>query len=215
MIRALVFDLDGTLVESLPGIAEALNHALDKLGCPTHQLADIRRFVGRGVTMLARQALPGEPTEARIGQLADAFRAEYARTWPGGTHLLPGVLETLATLQSAGLPLAVWSNKPDEFTREMVARLFPATRFEIVLGLREGVPRKPDPAAAREIAAVLGHPDHGIALVGDSLTDLESARNAGWQAVAVGSGYEDPALLRAAKPDHWLDHISELPALCG
>mgnify|MGYP000903951092 CR=1 FL=1 len=211
----MLFRSDGTLVESLPGIAEALNRALDKLGCPTHQLADIRRFVGRGVNMLARQALPGDPAEARIAQLADAFRAEYAHTWPDGTHLLPGVPETLATLQSAGLPMAVWSNKPHEFTCEMVARMFPATRFGIVLGLREGVPRKPDPAAAREIAAALGHPDSETALVGDSLTDLESARNAGWQAVAVGSGYEDPAQLRAAKPDHWLDHISELPALCG
>ena len=213
VIRALVFDLDGTLVESLPGIATALNRALEKLGLPTHSLENIRRFIGRGVAVLAAEALPKNPTEAQIEQLADAFRAEYADTWQSGTELLPGVPETLARLQSAGMPMAVWSNKPHEFTIEMVALMFPDTRFQAVLGLRDGVPRKPDPASAREITAILGHPAAVTALVGDSLTDLESARNAGWQAIAVGSGYEDPEKLRAAGPEHWLDDITGLPAL--
>jgi phosphoglycolate phosphatase len=214
VIQALVFDLDGTLVESLPGIGASLNRALEQLGQPTHPLARVRRFVGRGVAMLARQALPGEPTDEMVTRLADAFRADYGRTWASTTHLLPGVQATLAALESAGIPLAIWSNKPHEFTVEMVGQLFPATRFEVVLGLRDGVPRKPDPAAAREIDAVLGHPGGATALVGDSLTDVESARLAGWLAVAVASGYEDPGRLRAAAPDHWLDDITALPSLC-
>jgi len=213
VIRALVFDLDGTLVESLPGIATALNRALDRLGLPTYPVDDVRRFVGRGVAVLARDALPGTPTDDQAARLAGAFRAEYADTWQAGTELLPGVPETLADLQSTGMPMAVWSNKPHEFTVEMVARMFPDTRFDSVLGLRDGVPRKPDPAAAREIATILGQPDEAIALVGDSLTDIESARNAGWQAIAVGSGYEDPEKLRASEPDHWLDEITGLPGL--
>ena len=210
VIRALVFDLDGTLVESLPGIAAALNRALARLGLPTHPEKTVRRFIGRGVAVLAREALPGTPAESRIAELAAAFRTDYADTWRDGTHLFPGVVETLAALQSAAIPMAVWSNKPHEYTVEMVTHLFPDTRFDAVIGLRDGVPRKPDPAAAREFAPLLGHPDEHIAMVGDSLTDIESARNAGWQTIAVGYGYEDPAKLRATHPDHWLDDITGL-----
>ena len=101
VIRALVFDLDGTLVESLPGIAKALNCALERLGYPTHSLDDVRRFIGRGVAVLAREAVPADAPDSQAAQLADAFRSDYAGTWQSGTHLLPGVPETLAQLQSA------------------------------------------------------------------------------------------------------------------
>lgn len=195
---ALVFDLDGTLVDSLPGIAASLNRALAELGLPVHGLGSVRGFIGRGARILAERALAPGAGEGLVTELERRFRADYAVTWPTGTAPYPGVMAMLAELAAAAVPLALFSNKPDAAVREIVGALFPEVPFAIVQGQISDLPPKPDPAGLRRIAAGLGTTPDACWMVGDSLTDLATARNAGARPVLVTWGYEDEAALVAA-----------------
>jgi phosphoglycolate phosphatase len=213
VIRAIVFDLDGTLVDSLPGISASVNRVRDDLGLQAHPQAAVRGFVGNGLAMLARRAMGGDAPDELIASFVEAFRRDYAATWAEGTLAYPGIPEALEKLAAAGVPLAVWSNKPQNFTEATVVRIFPGFRFAAVIGEREGIPRKPDPASAAEIVGKLGYPTEEIAMIGDSTVDIESGCNAGFTTVAVTWGYHDRDRLAAAKPDHWIERPGELPGL--
>jgi phosphoglycolate phosphatase len=190
-MRALIFDLDGTLVESLPGIAASLNRALNQHGLPGQSHANVRGFIGDGAAKLVQRALA---TVSRI-DISDSvlknFADDYAVSWPRGTSVYVGLLELLEHLGKQAVPLAVLSNKPHPFTAEIVAKLFPNIHFTVVLGNHEGLPHKPDPAGAFQIARALGiAPEHCI-LIGDSIMDLETAKKAGMKSIAVTWGYHD------------------------
>ncbi len=208
--HGLLFDLDGTLVDSLPGIAASLNRALESLNLPSHSLHNVRGFIGNGARLLISRAAPPTADEALLQRLEQAFKADYAITWPQGSAAYPGVAVLLATLQQRGLPLAVLSNKPHAFTTAMVDRLFPVVAFAAVLGQRPGIPHKPDPAGALEIAALLGMPAQACMVIGDSTMDIETARRAGMRAVAVSWGYHDLDVLLAALPDVVINSPGEL-----
>ena len=156
MNGGLIFDLDGTLVDSLPGIAGSLNRALERCGLAEHDHADVRRFIGNGSYELARKASPKGTSPDLILRVEQAFKDDYAVTWPEGTAPYEGVPEFLGKLSAAGLKMGVLSNKPHPFTLEIVGRLFPGVPFDPVLGQRPEAPRKPHPDAALQIAA-LGH----------------------------------------------------------
>ena len=209
----LIFDLDGTLVDSLPGIAHSLNRALASLGLPQHPLAAVRGFVGNGARALAARAVAATTDAVLLDRLELAFKTDYAQTWPTATTPYPGIREMLAQFGSLGHPLAVLSNKPHLFTTAMVAALFPEISFAAVLGQRPDIPHKPDPAGVREIAAQLGVAPEACWIIGDATTDLATARNAGARALAVTWGYHDRADLLAAAPDAVADTPAELRAL--
>lgn len=214
MRPGLIFDLDGTLVDSLPGIAASLNRALSRLGLPNHEHPAVRGFIGNGSLELARKAVPAGSPDELARQVEAAFKEDYALTWPDGTAPYAGIPDCLAALAAAGFPLAVLSNKPHDFTVEIVARLFPATAFDPVFGQRPEVPRKPDPEAALRIARHWGlAPDH-CRFIGDSTVDLATATAAGIPAVAVAWGYHDAAALAAAGAQTPLAAVADLaPAL--
>ncbi|MCX6874116.1 MAG: HAD-IA family hydrolase [Verrucomicrobia bacterium] len=203
--HALIFDLDGTLVDSLPGIANSLNRALAGMGLAGHSQQAVRGFIGNGARVLVARAAPHGTADGLLGQLEQAFKEDYDLTWPQGTAAYPGVAGVLAQLQHRGAALAVLSNKPHPFTTAMVSALFPAVAFAAVLGQRPGTPHKPNPAGAFEIAATLGLPPQACMVIGDSTMDLETARNAGMRAVAVTWGYHDLDTLLATRPDAVLD----------
>lgn len=207
-MNALIFDLDGTLVESLPGIAASLNRALALHGLPGHSDAAVRGFIGDGAKMLVTRALsPGEAV-LHFDSVLRSFAEDYAISWQDGTVPYEGIPELLAELKSRGIPLAVLSNKPHPFTVEIVEKLFPESTFAFILGNREGMPHKPDPAGALEIANTLGVLPENCILIGDSSMDLDTAKNAGMKSIAVTWGYHDRDRLAAA--DCIVDSVEEL-----
>jgi phosphoglycolate phosphatase len=209
----LIFDLDGTLVDSLPGIANSLNRALDALGLPEHPLAAIRGFIGNGTRILATRAAPSGAGELLIERLEQAFKTDYSQTWQAATTPYAGIIELLEQLQRLHHPLAVLSNKPHPFTTAMVAALFPQVPFAAVLGQRPGIPHKPDPAGVREIAEGLGVAPGACWMIGDSTMDMATARNSGARALAVTWGYHDRADLLATAPDAVIDRPEDLLGL--
>ena len=197
MIRAAIFDLDGTLVDSLPGIAQGLNRALEARGHAAHPMERVRSFIGNGSWMLAKRGLMNDPSDADVNDLEEAFLHHYAETWREGTTLYPGIRELLEDLQGQGVPLAVFSNKPHRFTVEIVETLFDWVSFATVLGQGEDYPRKPDPAGALMIAEKLALPPEDIAFIGDSPIDYKAAVAAGMQPLLVGWGFHSADELTA------------------
>jgi len=185
-VRAGIFDLDGTLIDSIGDIGGAMNAALAAHGLPVHPIAAYNRFVGDGVQKLVERALGGRD------ELADAVLAEYRREYAerllATTVPYPGVLDAVDALAERGIALAVLSNKPQPATQRIVAALFPG-RFRVVYGERAGVPRKPDPTAALEIATALGVAPAETAFVGDTAVDMRTAVAAGMHAVGVLWGF--------------------------
>lgn len=194
----LIFDLDGTLVDSLPGITASLNHSLASHDQPQHPQANVRNFVGDGVVMLVKRAL-GEKFDPDLANaVIETFKQHYDAHWHLGTHPYPGITTQLAALSQDGFPLAVLSNKPHAFTTAMTARIFPSIAFTVVLGQRDGIPHKPEPHGALEIARIAGCNPHECIIIGDSSIDLETARRAGMRAIAVSWGYHDRERLKQA-----------------
>jgi phosphoglycolate phosphatase len=185
---AVIFDLDGTLADTLEDIGKAMNEALRLLGQPTHPWDAYREFVGQGVVKLAQAALPADRQEL-VPQAVEEFRAFYAAHLVDHTRPFAEIPAVLDALAERRLELAVLSNKLDGMTKRIVELCFSKWRFHPVLGEREGVPRKPDPTAALEIAAALRMAPQRIALVGDSAVDIHTARNAGMYGVGVLWGF--------------------------
>lgn len=207
-MNALIFDLDGTLVESLPGIAASLNRALSLHGLPSHSHAAVRSFIGDGAKMLVTRALAGVARLDLLDSVLKSFAEDYAVSWPSGTAVYPGIPQLLENLNARSIPLAVLSNKPHPFTVEIVEKLFPENTFTTILGNRDDKPHKPDPSGALEIAAALGVSSENCTLIGDSTMDLDTAENADMKSIAVTWGYHDRAQLSAA--DRIVDSVSEL-----
>jgi phosphoglycolate phosphatase len=197
--RAIVFDLDGTLLDTLADIGDAANAVLQQLGFPAHALDDYRQFVGEGIAALFQRAVPVDQTDGEtIGRCVHAFQIAYRRNWNARTRPYEGVLELLDELAGRGLKMAVLSNKPHEFTQACVEHFFPDAPFEVVFGQREGVARKPDPAGALEIAQRLSLPADEFVYLGDSAIDMQTATQAGMHPVGAGWGFRSVEELRAA-----------------
>lgn len=191
MIRGLIFDLDGTLVDSLPGIATALNHSLDDLKLPNHPQNVVETFIGDGILNLVIRAL-GPDLADQQEALLGAFQKHYAEDWKTGTHPYPGFVELLEEFRERKIPMAVLSNKPHAYTVEIVKALFPKNIFDSVLGQREEFPKKPDPTTARQIISDWNLRPGEVAYVGDSTVDLATARNGKMIPLIFSWGYGTP-----------------------
>lgn len=212
MKHGLIFDLDGTLVDSLEGIAASLNQALTAERLPSHPLSAVRGFIGNGARILIQRAAPKGADENLIVSLEKAFKDHYDLHWPAGTTPYDGILPLLVALQSRGYPLAVLSNKPHPFTTDMVSRLFPSIHFATVLGQRAGIAHKPDPAGALEIAGDFGLKPEDCVVIGDSTMDIETAQNAGMDSIAVTWGFHDRERLVQSKPGRIAENPWEISA---
>lgn len=207
---AVIFDLDGTLLDSLDDLADSVNAALANRGMPVHPVPAFRRFVGNGIMTLVRRAAPSGLDDAQTAELAQAGRAEYARRWDAKSRPYPGVPEMLDALALGGMRLALLSNKPDEFTGRIAERFFAAWPLDPARGAREGVPLKPDPAAALDLARELGLEPADILFAGDSDVDVRTAKAAGMFAAGVLWGFRDADELTAAGADRLFATPGEL-----
>ncbi len=203
-----VFDLDGTLVESLPGIAAGLNLALASLGKATHSEQSIRAMIGKGATELCAQALGAKDSSEldpeQVQQLLQAFSREYAHTLDGdGTLVFDGIIPMLQELKAAGCQLAILSNKPQEPTERIASAHFEGLGIAPVIGFLKGrFPRKPNPAALHFIAKQWGIATSELCLIGDSIHDAHTAHNAGCQLVLVDWGYSTKEALLNWQAEH-------------
>lgn len=214
--RAVIFDLDGTLLDTLEDIAASTNRVLASLGFPIHPHEDYRYFVGEGVQLLMMRALPEDHRdEATVADGVQAFREDYGRNWNVKTKPYGGIPEMLDGVAASGLKMTVLSNKPDRYTKQCVAEMLPNWKFEIVLGARDGTPRKPDPTAAFEIARDLDLPPSEILFLGDTAVDMRTAVVAGMFPVGALWGFrpreellEAGARVLIDRPAEFLDLLS-------
>lgn len=196
---AALFDLDGTLLDTLEDIADSMNRVLSGHGYPPHTLVDFKLFVGDGARVLVERTLPRDARHTEtIEKLYAEFRREYALGWKNKTKPYDGVPEMLDGIVERGLSLAVLSNKPDDFTKMCVTDLLPAWRFEVVMGLHDGIPAKPDPTGAFQIAERLGVEPTRILYVGDTSIDMTTALESGMYPVGVLWGFRSLEELQAS-----------------
>jgi phosphoglycolate phosphatase len=213
-IRALVFDLDGTLVNTLADVAESMNHVLAKHGLPGYEHSAYRRFIGEGIARLVSQALPPRAIDATDAIERD-YRAYYAEHMLDQSKPYPGVEELLAELTARGVPFSVLSNKPDAATQHMIRTLFAHAPFVDVVGQKPEKPNKPDPTVALELAQAMRVAPSRCAFVGDSGIDMATGRAAGMHTVGVTWGFRDRAELRAHRADSLIERPDQLIALLG
>ena len=194
---SVIFDLDGTLLDTIEDIALTMNLVFGRRGFSPFSIADCMRMVGDGMEVLVRRALPGGfDDEVLVGEIVQEYREAYNRVWRDHSRPYPGVLELLEGLKARGVRSAVLSNKSHPFTEIMTRELLPFD-FDVVLGALPGVPFKPDPAAALRIAADMGLPPAGFVFVGDTDIDMETARAAGMYPAGALWGFRDAANLKA------------------
>ena len=189
----VIFDLDGTLLDTIADLGEAVNHALAKRDLPLHTRDEYVRKVGHGVRNLVTISLPEElqSDEALIDECLADFKAWYTAHIDVYTHPYPGMQQLLRDLHSKGVKLAVASNKFQSGTEYLVDKFFGDVPFAAILGNREGFPLKPDPAIVEECLRCAGVQRSEAILVGDSLTDMKTAENGGIPGIAVSWGYRD------------------------
>lgn len=209
--KTAVFDLDGTLLDTLEDLMLSTNAALSAHGMPEHSLEDVRRFVGNGVALLIKRAVPaGTPADVEAAVLED-FKCHYGAHCEDHTGPYPGIPEMLASLREAGVALAVVSNKPDFAVQELVERRFPGT-FDAVLGENEaaGISKKPAPAMVEAALARMGRDREGMVYVGDSEVDVATAANSGCPCLTVTWGFRTREELLAAGATTFVDTTEEL-----
>ena len=190
--RGIIFDLDGTLLNTLADLAGAMNSALAANGLATHPVIDDHKyFIGDGVATYVLRVLPPERRgdEELMARLTADYRAAYAAGWNVKTRPYDGAVELLVELARRGMRAAVFSNKPDDTTRLTVAEFIGAERFEVVRGAMDGFPLKPDPAGALAIADEMGIDPAELAYVGDTATDMATAKAAGMFAIGALWGF--------------------------
>ena len=198
--KAAVFDLDGTLLDTLCDLGESVNAVLERHGWPVHPMEAYKIFVGDGPKVLLERALPEDVAAdaGRVAELATEYIGEYEKRWDAKASPYEGISGLVDGLRDRGMKLAVLSNKPHGVTLKCAEALLGGWRWDVVFGLREGVPKKPDPTGAFEVARELGVEPGECVYFGDTGTDMETAVGAGMYAVGVLWGFREEKELREA-----------------
>ena len=211
---AVIFDLDGTLLNTLDDLADAMNSVLRSMDAPVHPVGSYKLFVGQGFEMLARNVLPEiRRAPETILACVKAMKAAYAGKWAIKTRPYDGIVELLEELKRRGVRCAVLSNKAHEFTVRMIGHFFAAGTFELILGAGN-VPLKPDPAGALQIAGSLGLTPTECLFVGDSGIDMQTATNAAMFPVGATWGFRSREELLANGAKLLVDRPEEVLRIC-
>ena len=206
MKKLVIFDLDGTLLNTIADLAQSTNHALSVLGYPTHEESAYNFMVGNGINKLFERALPeGEKSEENVLRVRKEFIPYYDAHNADKSRPYPGIPELLEQLQSLGLQIAVASNKYQAATQKLIAHYFPKINFIAVFGQREGVNVKPDPTIVFDILKLADVRKEDVLYVGDSGVDMQTAANAGVTACGVTWGFRPRTELEEFNPAYMTD----------
>jgi phosphoglycolate phosphatase len=217
-IKALIFDLDGTLLDSVQDIAESMNAALSVSGIPEHPIDAYKNFVGNGLFELVRRSTPEKyHSEEKIHELAEKFWHNYEANWYMHTKTYPGILYLIQLCVSRKIKVAILSNKVHYFTKKMIRHFFRGVMinqgknpFGIYSGEQPDMPMKPDPTRALDLALRLKTKPENIAFVGDAPVDVETAKNAGMVSFGAAWGLQGRKVLEDAQADFIFDTPTEL-----
>ena len=209
MTRLIIFDLDGTLLDTLDDLTDAVNYGLRALGYPTHDRAAVRGFVGNGITKLLQRSLPADAPKDALEKFGALFYPYYALHCADTTRPYAGIPEVTAHLKKEGYLLAVASNKRDDAVKALIARCFPG-RFDIVYGEVAGIPRKPAPDIIYKILTEAGVEPTDCLYIGDSEPDIETVRNADIPGLFVSWGFRTRETLAAHGGKPIIDRPEEI-----
>jgi len=211
MKKLVIFDLDGTLINTIADLGMSTNYALQQLGYPTHDIESYKFKVGNGINNLFRRALPeGEKTDENVLRVRREFIPYYNAHNTDLSRPYPGMTELLKELQAQGILMAVASNKYQEATSKIIAELLPSIQFAAVLGQRDGVNIKPDPQIVYDILAVTEIKKEDVIYIGDSGVDMQTGLNAGVETCGVSWGFRSREELESFHPQHIVDSVQEL-----
>ena len=210
MIKGVIFDLDGTTLSTLYDIQGSLNIVLKNHGYKEKEYDEVRLAIGRGSRNLVKDSLPENTSDEIIDELLDEYIKTYGVHYDVDTKPYDGIQELLNELQSRGIILAVNSNKPDEYTKNLMKAHYPGNKFIAVIGARPNIPYKPDPYSANEIVNLMGFDKSEILYVGDSDSDVKTAKNAGLKCVGCLWGFRDLQTLTDAGVDYIISKPEEL-----
>ncbi len=209
--KSVLFDLDGTLLDTIEDLADSMNSVLERSGFPTHGIDRYKYFVGDGMLNLVRKALPEDkPDDETVNRCFNEMRQEYDRRWANKTRLYDGIAELLDGLTAKNIKLAVLSNKPHDFTKIVVEKYLSAWSFNAVFGERPGIPKKPDPSGAFEVAGLLGLKPCQFLYLGDTNVDMKTAVSAGMHAVGASWGFRTIDELTESGAKDIVNHPAEL-----
>ncbi len=216
MKKLIIFDLDGTLLNTIADLAQSTNHALNLLGYPTHQEEEYKFMVGNGINKLFERALPEQDrNELNVLRVRKEFIPFYDEHDTDKSQPYPGIKEMLAQLQKSNYMIAVASNKYQAATSKLIAHYFPEIHFTAIFGQREGVTPKPDPKIVDDILEIAKVNKEEVLYVGDSGVDMQTALNAGVTACGVTWGFRPRQELEKFKPDYLVDHAEEILQLAS
>ena len=208
MKHFIVFDLDGTLLNTLPDIATAMNKVLFRFGMPQHAMESYKQFTGNGAKVLTQRVLAGQ--EEMENHVYPAYLNEYARNSRVKTVPYEGMVDTLKALANKGIRLIVYSNKDNPEAQDVIKHYFPDIPFAAVVGSLPDVPLKPDPTALQDLLAELElEPEDGL-YVGDTVMDMTCAKAVGIYAVGVLWGFQSKEQLEEARPNALIEEVPEL-----
>lgn len=212
LCKLAVFDLDGTILDTIEDLAGSVNAALTAAGFPARTVEEVRRFVGNGIRRTLALSAPEGTPDAVIDKLYEDFTAHYALHNADRTRPYPGISELLCSLRQAGIKTAVVSNKVDFAVKELAERFFPGL-FDAAVGERENIPRKPAPDGVLSVLEALGIPPENAVYIGDSEVDIQTARNAGLEEILVAWGFKGRAFLEAHGAKRVVDTPGEIARL--
>ncbi len=210
--KLVIFDMDGTILDTLEDLAGSLNYALAEVGMPQRSLEEVRTFVGNGIRKLLERGVQPGSTAEQVDEVQANFMPHYKQHCADKTCAYPGILPLLAALKDAGTKLAVVSNKGDFAVQELCVQYFPGL-FDVAVGEKEGVRKKPMPDSVNLVLQQLDVAGADAVYVGDSEVDIATARNAGLECIVVGWGFRDEAFLLEQGAEAIIKSTDELAQL--
>ena len=209
--KAVIFDLDGTILDTLQDLADAMNITLSKFGFPERELEHHRKAIGNGIRKFAERCIPEEAvTDSLLDEFVKIAAEDYRNNCTVKTKPFEGIIELLDFLAKKSISMSVLSNKRNDFVNALTAHYFPGYKFACVFGELPGIPKKPDPSSALKIAHDCNISPADIIFIGDSIYDVITGKNAGMKTVAVTWGNHDRSLLETETPDFIADTADEI-----